>query len=270
MKQIILITMVGMAVPHIANAYSCSTCDVAYETSSPTWTNTGTSSGSGYGTYYTTTARTPTASSTYYGVCETSCYESTYVNVYTCSPGYRPASTGATGYYGNESRTTTVYTSTSHFVCPACPHGSYSYEYGQNYCTLCTGGYMTTGSGASTCSTYKCSGYDYTETWATPSWANGTNTSVNDLCTATKCKAGAYLNGTKCTPCPAGTYNPDAGATSSAACMSCPTATDIYTDSARTKLAVGTSTSGSTNCYLRAGTYYDAMGQFEYSADCPY
>ncbi len=270
MKHIILTAVITMAIPRIANAAACSTCDVSYKENNPTWTSTGTSYGSGYGTYYTTMAKPPTASSTYTGVCETACYGSNYVSVYACNPGYYHQSTGSSGYYGDNNNETTVYTSTSSFVCNRCPHGSYSQLYGQTYCYLCPGGYMTTGPGAQDCSTYKCSNYDYTESWATPSWANGYNTSVNNLCVATKCKAGAYLNGTTCTPCPAGTYNPNAGATSSSACISCPSATNIYMDSARTTLAVGTSAKGSTSCHLSAGTYYDVKGQFEYSADCPY
>ncbi|MBR4859897.1 MAG: hypothetical protein IKV10_01195 [Alphaproteobacteria bacterium] len=269
MKHLILIVAVIMAIPRIANAASCSTCDVLYKERPPTWTNTGTSFGSGYGNYYTTMGKPPTASSTYTGVCETACYGTTYVNVYTCRPGYKTVSTGGDGYYGDVNNETKVYTSTSGFVCTICPHGSYSGSYGAPECTLCPGGYQTTGSGNTSCSTVKCTGYDYTETWATPSW-DSTKSKVNNLCTATKCKAGAYLDGTKCTPCPAGTYNPDAGATSSSACKTCPSATDIYTNSARTTLAVGTSAQGSTSCYLEAGTYYDTKGPFEYSSDCPY
>lgn len=270
MKPIILIAVISITIPHVANALSCAECDVVFHPTSTSWTDTGTSGGSGYGNYYKKQGRTPTNSSSYYDTCETTCYEPNYVDVYTCSPGHRPTSTGGSGYYGDWQKKTRVYTSTSYFVCNRCPHGSYSTAYGQMYCTLCPGGYTTTGSGSSNCSTAKCSGYEYTETWETPSWSNGSNTTVNNLCKATKCKAGAYLNGTTCTPCPAGTYNPNAGATSSSACISCPTATNIYTDSARTKLAVGTSVAGSASCHLSAGTYYDATGEFEYSSDCSY
>ncbi len=48
-------------------------------------------------------------------------------------------------------------------------------------------------------------------------------------------------------------------------CSQCPEASDIYTNSARTVRARGTSKGGATSkndCYLPAGTYYDATGQF--------
>lgn len=53
-------------------------------------------------------------------------------------------------------------------------------------------------------------------------------------------------------------------------CTQCPEATDIYTNSTRTVRARGTSNVGATSrdkCYLPAGTYYDATGQFVIDSD---
>ena len=81
-----------------------------------------------------------------------------------------------------------------------------------------------------------------------------------------QCPTGQYSdqneNG-KCKSCPAGTYNSRSGMTSSSACITCPKATDVWVDSGRTTLAQGTSTAGSTTCWLAPGTYYDETGQFE-------
>lgn len=67
--------------------------------------------------------------------------------------------------------------------------------------------------------------------------------------TSYKCAAGYY-----------GTPSP-----TNQTCTQCPEASDIYTNSARTVRARGTSKDGATSkndCYLPAGTYYDATGQF--------
>ena len=256
--------------PSIADTL-CNTCAVNYQgTSTPTWTKTSIQSSTG-GYYYTTKGRLPTRNAYYSDACLASCYPSDYSDIYTCGPGYRVASTGASGYKGSNKvgeENTRVFGGTAGFVCIICPHGAYSNIYGQEQCKLCPAGYQTTGSGGTDCYA-KCSGYDYTETWATTSLSSNGD-SVANVCTATKCKAGAYLNGKVCTACPAGTYNPSAGATSSSACKTCPTPTDVYTDAARTVQAQATSDTGGTYCYLPPGTYYDETGSFTVSSNCPY
>ncbi len=276
MKNIVICAAVIALLPNMANAASCSTCPIKFPDDASadevTWIKSG--------NYYTTQAKFPTASSIYTGVCETSCYgtSESYSTAYTCGRGYATMNTssGSSGYlthitgYGYPE--TRAYNATGYFACVICPHGSYSAYYGQVNCTLCSGGYTTTGNGGYSCS-YTCPGYNYTETWESPSWVSGKNSSVSNICVATKCKAGAYLNGTKCTACTAGTYNPNAGATSSSACIACPAATGIYTDAARTTLAVATSAAGtgsSSGCYLAPGTYYDNSGSFEITENCSY
>ena len=265
MKNIVVCAAVIALLPNLANAYACDTCRTKFSSggTTPAWTSTGTTSGEGL--IYTAQGRLPTASSSYIGTCEVSCYADNDAAVYTCGLGYRIVSSGASGYYDHTGNTNTrIYGSKSGIYCYKCPNGSYGSLYGQVRCTLCPAGYMTTGPGQSDCSTYKCSGYDYTAAWETPSWANGAvNTTVENLCKATACKAGAYLSGTKCVACPAGTYNSRSGMTSSSACITCPKATDVWVDSGRTQLAQGTSTAGSTTCWLAPGTYYDKTGQFK-------
>lgn len=268
MKHILPVAALIATLPTLANAGYCNTCTIQFTADGPTWTDSGIST-SGGRNLYTTQGRLPTAASTYTGVCETSCYGTTYTDVYTCPPGAYTRTNGVSGYIISTTYGGTAYATSSGIYCYACPYGSYSGAYGQASCTLCPAGYYTTGSGAHSCSTYKCSGYNYTETWATPAWSDSTQKSVSNVCVATKCTAGAYLNGTKCTPCAAGTYNPTAGATSADACLPCPSPTNIYTDQSLTTLATPTSDAGSTSCYIATGTYYDETGQFEITDNCP-
>lgn len=57
-------------------------------------------------------------------------------------------------------------------------------------------------------------------------------------------------------------------------CTQCPQWSGVYTNSAKTTLARGTtSKSGATtitDCYIAAGTYYDATGTFKISSNCQY
>lgn len=67
--------------------------------------------------------------------------------------------------------------------------------------------------------------------------------------------------------CPAGSYS------TGSYCADCPTATNLYTNSALTILARGTSYEGSTaqsECFLAAGTYYDVSGTLSISSNCQY
>lgn len=72
--------------------------------------------------------------------------------------------------------------------------------------------------------------------------------------------------------CASGYYGTSSNGTSG--CTQCPEATNIYTNSARTTRARGTSAAGTTssaNCYLPQGTYYDASGTFTISnTSCKY
>lgn len=60
----------------------------------------------------------------------------------------------------------------------------------------------------------------------------------------------------------------------SSSCTQCPQWSGVYTNSAKTTLARGTtSKSGATaitDCYIAAGTYYDATGTFKISSNCQY
>lgn len=57
-------------------------------------------------------------------------------------------------------------------------------------------------------------------------------------------------------------------------CAQCPTWSGVYTNSSKTTLARGTSTSGENtvivDCYISYGTYYDATGEFELKGTCYY
>lgn len=71
--------------------------------------------------------------------------------------------------------------------------------------------------------------------------------------------------------CAAGYYGSSTNGTSG--CTKCPTATGIYTDSARTTLASTTSTDGTTSvtgCNIPSGTYYDTTGTFTLTSKCSY
>ncbi len=78
-----------------------------------------------------------------------------------------------------------------------------------------------------------------------------------------RCATG-YYGTAKMTSCQAGTNGWTCNTTD---CQRCPAATGIYTNSARTVQAYGTVLAGNgnekTDCYLPAGTYYDATGSFE-------
>lgn len=69
------------------------------------------------------------------------------------------------------------------------------------------------------------------------------------------------------TSCASGYYGKTTNGTTG--CTQCPTATNIYTNSARTTLARGTSTYGDneyiSGCFIAQGTYYDATGTFKLS-----
>lgn len=71
--------------------------------------------------------------------------------------------------------------------------------------------------------------------------------------------------------CAAGYYGSSTNGTSG--CTQCPTWTGIYTNSARTILARGTSSAGATaitGCYVVPGTYYDATGTIRITGNCTY
>lgn len=88
-------------------------------------------------------------------------------------------------------------------------------------------------------------------------WNSGTNTCTNTP-SAYECIAGYYGTATAI----------------NTGCSQCPEAASIYTDSARTNKARGTSAIGTKTqgeCYLSPGTYYDASGVFIItSAQCKY
>lgn len=71
--------------------------------------------------------------------------------------------------------------------------------------------------------------------------------------------------------CDVGYYGSSTNGTSG--CTKCPTATGVYTNSARTTLASTTSTAGTTSvtgCNIPAGTYYDVTGTFTLTSKCSY
>lgn len=63
-----------------------------------------------------------------------------------------------------------------------------------------------------------------------------------------------------------------AGYYGTSGCTQCPTWTGVYTNSARTVLARGTSIAGDnktiSDCYIASGTYYDATGTFKLNGIC--
>ncbi|MDE6250262.1 MAG: hypothetical protein K2M34_01340 [Alphaproteobacteria bacterium] len=107
-------------------------------------------------------------------------------------------------------------------------------------------------------------------TCASTAWtAKGTGyqTRIARSCSAT----GASGNCTSKTEyrCAAGYYGSSSNGTSG--CTQCPTWTGVYTDSAKTTVARGTSNAGATainGCYVAAGTYYDASGTFKTTGNC--
>lgn len=71
--------------------------------------------------------------------------------------------------------------------------------------------------------------------------------------------------------CAAGYYGSSSNGTSG--CTQCPTWTGVYTTSAKTTLARGTSSAGATTitgCYIVAGTYYDTSGTLKTTGNCTY
>lgn len=72
--------------------------------------------------------------------------------------------------------------------------------------------------------------------------------------------------------CNIGYYNPRNTSTSD--CIQCPEWSRVYTNSARTTLARGTTKTTNataiTECYVAAGTYYDVTGTFKISSNCEY
>lgn len=208
MKKYLLITVMGVVLPCGANAAtSCSTCPITYPSGSPVWSDSGVKSASG-GTIYVAQARVPDINKTYGDTCAASCYSGGYINVYTCGTGRRVVSTGNGTMYSSvvDGSTISLTTSTGALDCVMCPHGSYNVVYGAPACTLCAGGYQTTGGGGSNCSAVKCPGFAYTAGWAVPSWADTNKTVVSGLCTPTACTAGAYMKASGssyvCTACP--------------------------------------------------------------------
>lgn len=123
-----------------------------------------------------------------------------------------------------------------------------------------------------------------TELWYERTWVNS---SVCSTVSTYRCRSGYYGTatgaGTGCTKCPdnatcPGGKNPSRfgcnisyykSTSSATSCSRCPTATNIFINSAKTVRAVGTTAeitydgTGSTLCYLPTGTYYDNTGTFQ-------
>lgn len=91
-----------------------------------------------------------------------------------------------------------------------------------------------------------------------------------NLDTAT-CTVDCYFETRHSYRCETGYYGKPTDAKSG--CSQCPTWSGVYTNSALTTSARGTSYAGATaitECYVASGTYYDATGTFKISGKCEY
>lgn len=104
------------------------------------------------------------------------------------------------------------------------------------------------------------------------SWANYGTGYQRNISRTCDCSSGSARCQTSYSyRCAAGYYGTSSNGTSG--CTQCPTASGVYTDSARKTLARGTSTNGATDitdCYITSGTYYDATGTFKWTSKCSY
>lgn len=147
-----------------------------------------------------------------------------------------------------------------------------------SYCNRCMSGYTLSPAYANPCNQTmglqmqfqkcECICTDCT----TDSWSAGNTGYQRRTKRSCNCTSGsAICNAQYEYRCAAGYYGSSTNGTSG--CSACPTWTNVYTNSARTTLARGTSSDGTTaitSCYIATGTYYDATGTFTLDSKCNY
>lgn len=138
-------------------------------------------------------------------------------------------------------------------------------------CSLNESGYGNDGGIGSYQYTY-CTKNCTSSTCTPTAWAalrQGYESRTNRTCSATG--VNGTCNSSTQYRCAAGYYGTSSNGTSG--CNPCPEWSNVYTTSARTTKARGTSSAGATavtGCSVPAGTYYDATGTFKISSPCPY
>lgn len=153
--------------------------------------------------------------------------------------------------------------------CISCKPG---YTYKNTAVESCTDGTLTLGGGYNgpaiphcECICNNCTSTD---------WTNSSKTGYQSRTVAEcECSSGtATCNKTPEYQCAAGYYGSSSNGTSG--CNPCPEWTGVYTNSARTISARGTTSSAGattiTKCHVISGTYYDVTGTFKTSGNCPY
>lgn len=181
--------------------------------------------------------------------------------------------------------------------CDPCPVGNYAATTGNAWCTACPVGYSANG-GASSCfpcpagtgsradypkggcmeceqATYSTGGTGCIPcppgTYMTYSMNNGKG--GNSLASCVAAPAGTYVRNSKSiafTPCPPGTYNPNTGSTTLAACIPCPSATPYTIGESPTGVGATSASQCIATCPATAPRKYISDGKFGcYSSSCP-